>query len=159
MTISGLVNSDYILWPLRGRCLRMAQWISVLNLRHAPLMISEKELREQHQGLSSLNLLDIIQDWYCTWYRYQALITWLEIVKRGLFFFFVFLGLHSWHMEVPRLGVQLELWPPAYARATAMQDLSLVCNLHYSSWQCWILNSVKEARDWTHVLMDASWVC
>jgi len=25
------------------------------------------------------------------------------------FFFFVFLGPHSWHMEVPRLGVELEL--------------------------------------------------
>ena len=26
-----------------------------------------------------------------------------------LFFFFVFLGLYPWHMEVPRLGVELEL--------------------------------------------------
>ena len=30
-----------------------------------------------------------------------------------LFFVFAFLGLHLWHMEVPRLVVQLELQLPA----------------------------------------------
>ena len=40
-----------------------------------------------------------------------------------------------------------------------MQDLSHVCNLHYSSWQCWTLNPQNEARDWTCILMDTSWVC
>ena len=35
--------------------------------------------------------------------------------------FFV-LGLHPGHMEVPRLGVKLELQLPAYTTATAMQD-------------------------------------
>ena len=34
----------------------------------------------------------------------------------------VFLGLHLWHMEVPRLGVELELKPLPYATATAMPD-------------------------------------
>ena len=34
------------------------------------------------------------------------------------FFFFVFLGLPLWHIEVPRLGVELELWLPAYTTAT-----------------------------------------
>ena len=38
------------------------------------------------------------------------------------FFFFSFLGLHLQHMEVPRLGVNLELQLPAYITATAMQD-------------------------------------
>ena len=33
------------------------------------------------------------------------------------FFFLVFLGLHSQHVEAPRLGVQSELQPPAYATA------------------------------------------
>ena len=37
-------------------------------------------------------------------------------------FFLVFLGSRLWHMEVPRLGVQLELWPPAYTTATATPD-------------------------------------
>ena len=31
---------------------------------------------------------------------------------------FFFLGLHPHHMEVPRLGVKLELQLPAYATAT-----------------------------------------
>ena len=33
--------------------------------------------------------------------------------------FFFFLGPHLWHMEVPRLGVKLELQLPAYTTATA----------------------------------------
>ena len=59
-----------------------------------------------------------------------------------LFFFFscfCFLGLHPWHMEIPRLGVESELQLPAYINATAMPDPSLLCDLHHSSWQHWIL--------------------
>ena len=46
------------------------------------------------------------------------------IPSRLFFFFFFwsfwsFLGPHPWHIEVSRLGVQSELQPPAYARATA----------------------------------------
>ena len=41
---------------------------------------------------------------------------------QGTEFFFFFLGLHLQHMEVPRLGVKLELQLPAYTTATAMQD-------------------------------------
>ena len=67
--------------------------------------------------------------------------------------FFVFLGLHSQHVEVPRLGVELELQPPAYPTATAMWDRSHVCDLHHSSRQCQNLNPLSEARDGTHNLM------
>ena len=67
--------------------------------------------------------------------------------------------LHLQHMEVPRLGIELELQLPAYTTATATQDLSCVCDLHHSSRQHRILNPLCEARDQTHVLMDASWVC
>ena len=56
-------------------------------------------------------------------------------------------------MEVPRLGVELELQLPAYTTAT---DPSRVCDLHHSSWQRWILNPLSEARDWTHHLMVPS---
>ena len=59
-------------------------------------------------------------------------------------------------MEVPRLGVELELLPLAYARATAMPDLSLICDLHYSSWQHQILKPLSEARNRTHSLMFPS---
>ena len=37
----------------------------------------------------------------------------------SLFFLGLFLGPHSQHMEVPRLGVQLQLQLLAYATATA----------------------------------------
>ena len=50
-------------------------------------------------------------------------------------------------MEVPRLKVELELRLPAYTTATAMQDLSHICDLHHSSWQHQILNLPSEARD------------
>ena len=60
---------------------------------------------------------------------------------------FCFLGLCLWHMEVPRLGVTLELQLLASTTVTATPDLSCVCSLHNSSWQCWILNTVSKARD------------
>ena len=48
-----------------------------------------------------------------------------------LAFFLFFLGLHLWHMEIPRLGAEL----PAYTTATAMRDWSRICNVHHSSQQ------------------------
>ena len=51
------------------------------------------------------------------------------------FLFFLFLGLPPRHMEVPRLGVALELWLPAYSTATATPDPSCICDLHHSFWQ------------------------
>ena len=51
-------------------------------------------------------------------------------------------------MEVPGLGVELELQLPDYttATATAMQDLSSLFDLHHSSQQRQILNPLSEAR-------------
>ena len=68
----------------------------------------------------------------------------------------VFLELHPLHMKVPRLGVELEQQLLVYATDTAMRDPSQVYNQYYSSWQCWILNPVNEARDQTLILMDTS---
>ena len=56
-------------------------------------------------------------------------------------------------MEVPRLRVQLE---PAYATVIATRDPSCICNLYHSSQQCWILNPLSKARDWTCNLMVPS---
>ena len=72
------------------------------------------------------------------------------------FFLFVFLGQHPQHMEIPRLGVELELQLPAYTIVTAMLDPGCVCYLHCSSQQCQILNPLSEARDPTLLLMDTS---
>ena len=73
------------------------------------------------------------------------------------FLFFGFLGPNLWHMEVPRLGVKSELQLPA--TATATWDPGCVFNLHYSSWQRQLLNSLSEARDQNHILLDTSQVC
>ena len=72
------------------------------------------------------------------------------------FFFLLFSIPHLWHMEVSRLGVESELQRPVYAAATAMPDMSCVCNPHHSSRQHWIPNPPSEARDQTHILMDTS---
>ena len=74
------------------------------------------------------------------------------------FFFLFFSGPLPWHMEVPRLGVESGPQLPAYATATALWDLSHVRDLHHSSQQCRILNPLREARDWTSILMDSSQV-
>ena len=60
-------------------------------------------------------------------------------------------------MEVPRLGVQMEL--QLLACTTAMQDPSCICDLHHSSWQCQIFNPLSEARDLTRDLMVPSQIC
>ena len=104
------------------------------------------------QPLQDLLFVDLMMviltsvGWYPNWHRYS-------------FFFGLFLGLHSRHMEVPRLGVQLELKPPAYVRAIAMPDSSHVCNPHHSSGQCRILNPLIKAKDGTHNVMVPSWIC
>ena len=68
-----------------------------------------------------------------------------------IFTFFVFLGPHQWHMEVSRLGVELELQLPAYTTATATQDPSHICKLYHSSHQCWTLNPLDKAREWMYL--------
>ena len=73
-----------------------------------------------------------------------------------LFVCFVFLPFLGWllqHMGVPRPGVELELQPPAYARATATRDQSRIYNLHHSSRQRRILNPLNKGRDRTRNLM------
>ena len=81
-------------------------------------------------------------------FLHQKEVSWdFGMTQFFFFFFLVFLGPHPRHMEVPRLGVESELYPLAYTTATATLDLSLFCNLHYSSWQHWILNPLSKARD------------
>ena len=65
-------------------------------------------------------------------------------------FFFVILGLLPQHMEVPRLGIKLELQLPTYATATATQNPSHVCDLHHTSWQRQSLNPLSKANPQPH---------
>ena len=96
--------------------------------------------------------------------RWDNLKMWTNILiatdpKIQLFLCVYFLGPHLQHMEVPRLGAEMELQLPAYTTATAVWDLSRICNLHHSSWQCQNLNPLSEDRVQTRVLMDTSRVC
>ena len=70
----------------------------------------------------------------------------ISLSHRSFFFFFCFLGPHSWHVEVPRLGVELELQPPAYITATL--DPSCVCNLHHSSLTYRVRPGIEPASSW-----------
>ena len=75
-----------------------------------------------------------------------------------IYIFFPF-GLHPRPVEVPRLGVTSDVQLLAYTTATTTLDLSQIWDLQHSSWQHQILNPPSEARDWTCILMDTSWIC
>ena len=82
-----------------------------------------------------------------SWIRFRCTKTGTPHAFFFFFFFPPFLGLYLWHMEIPRLGVELELQLPVYTTAMAMSDLNHIGTLHHSSWQCWILNPLNGVRD------------
>ena len=57
-----------------------------------------------------------------------------------------------------RVKLELHLLACNTATATAMQDLSYICDLNHSSQQGSILSPLSEARDGTYTLRDTSWV-
>ena len=62
---------------------------------------------------------------------------------------FCFLGLHPQHMDVPRLGVELQLKLPSYATATAMPDLSHVrAEGNARSPTHWVRPGIKPTSSW-----------
>ena len=72
----------------------------------------------------------------------QVKISWILFV-----FVCLFLEPPPQHMEVPRLGVELELQLPACTTATATLDPSHIHDLHHSSQQRQILNPLIRAGD------------
>ena len=71
------------------------------------------------------------------------------------------LGPHVWHMEVHMIGVESELLLPAFT-ATATPDLSCICDLRQSSWQCQILThwgkpGIKSTSSWILVRFLIHW--
>ena len=90
--------------------------------------------------------------------RHSAMTHQWRVSQSKHIYLFCFLGPLLWHMEVPRLEVPVELQLPAYTTATAVLDLSHVCDLQHSSQQHQILNPLREARDRTRILMNATQV-
>ena len=74
------------------------------------------------------------------------------------FFFFGFLGLHSWHMEVSRLAIIGVGAASLHHSHSNTRSKPWVCDLQDSSRQCWIHNPLSKARDWTYNLMVPSWI-
>ena len=135
------------------------------TIRHGERMvtsINEIWLTRQIWGKKSwypFHTIDsnLIQKWIEELNMNGKAIIFLEIIIIIVFFFLI-LGLHPWHMEVPRLGVEWELKLLAYTTAIATQELSHVCDLnhselHHSSQKCWIFNplirsGIKPALSW-----------
>ena len=85
------------------------------------------------------------------WVSFLYSRNWHNIINQIHFFFF-FLGPYLQHMEVPRLGIELELQLPAYT--TAMLDLTYAAACDNAG----SLNPLREARDQTRILTDTSQV-
>ena len=81
-----------------------------------------------------------------------------DLVVEYFFFFFCLFRVSPAAYRSSQAKVEPELQLLADTAATAMQDLSCVCDLHHSSWQHWILNPLSGARERTSILMDTSWV-
>ena len=75
---------------------------------------------------------------------------WIRNFPNFFFFFFKCCSQGIW--KFPDQGSN---WSCSCQPTSQPQTLlSHVWNLYHSSLRCWILNSLREARDWTHVLMD-----
>ena len=115
-----------------------------------------REAKKQKQGNVSIRSKDKIVN-ITSRKSDSTLGAWCQREPLGLFD--CFLGLHLQHVEVPRLGVRLELQLPSYATTTATLDLSCVFDPHHGSRQHWILNILSKAGDPTHIFMDTSQAC
>ena len=71
------------------------------------------------------------------------------------FFFFLFRAIPAAYESSQARG-RIRVAGAHTATATAMPDLSRICNLYHSSWQDRILNPLSRARDWIWILMDTS---
>ena len=143
----------------------------VSNLLLNPIILSHSEyilniLYKKGAPIPSQSLFLLSQETVLSLMLFfLSTVIYISALSVGLVFFFFFFGLFVFlgprlrHVEVPRLGVQLELQPLACATATSTQDLSHVCDLHHSLHQCCILYLWSKARYQSRILMDASLVC
>ena len=75
-----------------------------------------------------------------------------------LFFFCLFRAALMAYGGSQARGCWIRIQLPTYTIAEATRDLSCICNLHHSSWQCCILNALSEARDRACIFTDTSQV-
>ena len=164
-------GGDYFPWPVLSLDAYWwtSHYISVFAFREGKCSAGPPETRWRgwpHQAKVALchwRKAKICQPWvtFC-WVEVQKTpgtlvpLGWAEGTNCYLLFLSFFLGPHPRHLEVPRLGVELELQLPVYVTATATQDPSCICDLHHSSWQHQILNPLSKARDWIRIFMGAS---
>ena len=74
-------------------------------------------------------------------------------------FFFLFrAALVAYISSQTRGGIKAIAASLSTATSIATADLSCFCNLHHSSWQCWIVNPLSEVRDQICILRDTSLV-
>ena len=109
-------------------------------------------------------------------YIYKLYLFWIDplslcdvllcLLYPSLFFYFLFIFIFLHFRATPAAygscfqtrSQKLEQQQLTYATVTAMQDLSRVCDLHHSLWQCQILNPLSKTRDQTCILMETSQV-
>ena len=95
-----------------------------------------------------MNIYSYFANFYFAWN-----ITYCTCLYSFIFIFLHFRAIPTAHGS-SRLGVKLE--PQLSAYATAMGDPCCIHDLHYSSWQCWIIEPLSMAKVGTHILMDTS---
>ena len=88
-----------------------------------------------------------------TYFLKQLFYKFRFYIGLGFFFFFLFFFLvpQLRHMEVPRLGVKLELQLPAYTTATATQDLRPIYTTAQGNTRSlthWARPGIKPATSW-----------
>ena len=166
-TVNHGQNQNPTLWIMHRCLITSVLWrctiLSDFILSHLDhIFCKEKKMYWFRQVIVTLKLHFMWED-LTHREKLWELLPQLPFPSGHLFFIFIFLsfflGLHLRHMEVLRLGVKSELQLPTYDKATAMPDLSSVCDLHHSSQQHQIRNPLSEARNRTRVFMDISWVC
>ena len=94
--------------------------------------------------------------------RWAFMMAWrFQPLSSFLVFFFFFLFTYWFIFKVTPVtygSSQARVWIRAvaetYTTATATRDLNHICDLCWSLRQCQILNSLNEAKDWTHILID-----
>ena len=72
------------------------------------------------------------------------------------FSFFFLLQTKQWNRDVPRLGVESEVYLPKHKTKGGRPGASHICEPHHSSWPRQTLNPLSEGRDETCVLLDTS---